>query len=98
MKSSDEEKNSPIINSSKTSTPLSSLSSVWSKNESCKVAPKNTEQRITQNREEEEEEEVAIINKDEETLISKLSQISPQAPSEPIRDLVKNDSIVKSEK
>jgi hypothetical protein len=75
MKSSDEENTSPII-----LTPLATVeSSLSSKNESYKVASlANTDElKLTQNRDVE----------DDENLINKLSQILPQTPSEPIKDL-----------
>ena len=92
-----------VNSSSKTSTPPASLSSVSSKNESYKVASTNTEPILTQNRDvEDEEEEVAIKNNDEENLIGKLSQISPQTPTESIKalnlDQVKKDGFGNLEK
>ena len=83
MKSSDEENTSPII-----STPLATVeSSLSSKNESHKVTSlANTDElKLTQNRDVE----------DDENLMNKLSQILPQTPSEPIKNLnldqVEND-------
>ena len=83
MKSSDEENTSPRI-----STPLATVeSSLSSQNESHKVASlaNTVELKLTQNRDVE----------DEKNVMSKLSQISPQTSSEPIKDLnldqVEND-------